>query len=55
MNKAYIEMMKIQTRRDRRLDLIASAFGWTITGIGACIGAGFFYVTTYMFLSIGGA
>lgn len=55
MNKAYIQMVKLQTRRNRRTDIIASAFCWTITGIGALIGAGFFYVTAYMFLSIGGA
>lgn len=55
MNKAYIQMVKLQTRRNRRADILVSAFCWTITGIGACIGAGFFYVTVYMFLSIGGA
>jgi len=55
VNKAYIQMVKLQTRRNRRADILVSAFCWTILGIGACIGAGFFYVTTYMFLSIGGA
>ncbi len=53
MNKAYIEMMKIQTRRDRRLDLMASAFGWTVTGIGALIFSGFAYTLLIMFLSLG--
>jgi hypothetical protein len=55
MNKAYIQMVKLEARRNRRVDLMVSAFCWTITGIGALIGAGFFYVTTYLFLSIGGA
>ena len=55
MNKAYIQMMKLEARRNRRADLIVSAFCWTVTGIGAVIGAIFFYVTTYLFLSIGGA
>ena len=36
VNKAYIQMVKLEARRDRRVDLMVSAFCWTITGIGAC-------------------
>ena len=53
MNSAPRNQILAERRRDRRLDIIASVIGWTVTIVGACIGALLFYAVTFTFLSIG--
>jgi hypothetical protein len=53
MNSALRNQILADRRRDRRNDIIASVIGWTVTIVGACIGAALFYAVTFTFLSIG--
>jgi hypothetical protein len=53
MNSALKSQIIADRRRNRRLDILASVIGWTVTIVGACIGACLFYAVTFTFLSIG--
>ena len=53
MNSALRNQILADRRRNRRLDIAASVIGWTVTIVGACIGACLFYAVTFTFLSIG--
>jgi hypothetical protein len=53
MNSALKSQIIADRRRNRRLDILASVIGWTVTIVGAFIGACLFYAVTFTFLSIG--
>ena len=53
MNSALRKQILSDRRRDRRLNLAASVIGWTVTIVGASIGACIFYAFAFTFLSIG--
>ena len=53
MNSALRNQILADRRRDRRLDILASVIGWTVTISGAFVGACLFYAVTFTFLSIG--
>jgi len=53
MNSALRNKILADRKRERRLDIAASVIGWTVTIVGAFIGAALFYTVTFTFLSIG--
>lgn len=53
VNSALRNQILADRRRNRRLDIAASVIGWTVTIVGAWIGACLFYAVTFTFLSIG--
>lgn len=53
MNSALRNQILADRRRDRRLNLVASVLGWSVTIIGGAVGACVFYAFAFTFLSIG--
>lgn len=52
MNSALRKQVLAERRRDRRLDIMASVIGWTVTAIGGAIGAGVFYAFAFIVLAM---
>ena len=53
MNSALRNQILAERSRERRNDIIASVIGWTVTIVGAIIGAALFYAFTFTFLLLG--
>lgn len=54
MNSAYIKMVKRETRKARRAEIVARICCWTIVATGGLFGAALYFVFVFMFLSLGG-